>query len=78
MSGQDGRDERGKIMIFKWVMGHLLSCKDVSHLVSQMNERKLGPLDRGLLRFHLAICDACNRFERQMRFLREAMRQYRE
>ena len=65
-------------MLLKQALGHLLSCKDVSHLVSQMNERKLVPLERGLLRFHLAICDACNRFERQMRFLREAMRQYRE
>ena len=30
------------------------------------------------LRLHLAVCDGCTRFERQMRFLRAAMRTYRE
>jgi hypothetical protein len=50
----------------------------VSHLVSQLNERGLGPVERWTLRLHLAVCDACMRFEQQMRFMREAMRKYRE
>jgi hypothetical protein len=65
-------------MLLKKALGHMLSCKDVSQLVSQMHERRLGPVDRWMLRLHLAACDACNRFEQQMRFMREAMRKYRE
>ena len=65
-------------MLLKRALGHILSCKDVSRLVSQMNERGLGPVERWTLRLHLAVCDACMRFEQQMRFMREAMRKYRE
>jgi len=55
----------------------MLSCKDASFLVSQREERKLGSFERLKLQVHLAVCDACARFEQQMRFLREAMRRYR-
>jgi len=65
-------------MLLKKALGHILSCKDVSHLVSQMQERRLGRFERWALRVHLAVCDACSRFEAQMRFLRAAMRRYRE
>jgi hypothetical protein len=65
-------------MLLKKALGHILSCKDVSHLVSQMQERRLGPFERWTLRLHLAVCDACTRFDVQMRFLRDAMRRYRE
>ena len=65
-------------MLLKKALGHILSCKDVSHLVSQMQERKLGRFEVWALRLHLAVCDACTRFEAQMRFLRDAMRRYRE
>ena len=64
--------------LLKRALGHLLSCKDVSHLVSQMQDRSLGPFERWTLRLHLAACDACMRFEQQMQFLGEAMRKYRE
>jgi hypothetical protein len=57
--------------------GHLISCKDVSRLVSEREERTLGRFERWRLKMHLAVCDACMRFEKQMRFLREAMRRYR-
>jgi len=29
------------------------------------------------IRLHLLLCDACTRFEKQLRFLRSAIRQYR-
>jgi hypothetical protein len=31
---------------------------------------------RLVLRLHLAVCDGCERLERQLRFLRTAMRKY--
>jgi hypothetical protein len=62
---------------FKVAFGHLLSCKDVSRLISEREERELGRFEHWKLATHLAICDACLRFEKQMHFLREAMRRYR-
>ena len=54
----------------------LISCKDASRLISQMQDGEL-PLRRRLaVRLHLLFCDACRRFVRQLRFLRAAMRRY--
>jgi len=64
--------------LLKRALGHILSCKDATHLVSRMQERELGVFSRWALRLHLAVCEACTRFERQMRFLREAMHRYRD
>jgi hypothetical protein len=52
----------------------MLSCKEVTHLVSAGLDRRLGPWERLRLRLHLAICDGCANFSRQMAFLREAVR----
>jgi hypothetical protein len=51
----------------------MLSCKQVTRLVSQGLDRELGFAERVKLRVHLAICDGCTQFTRQMAFLREAM-----
>ena len=50
----------------------MLSCKQVTRLVSQGLDRELGFADRVRLRVHLAICDGCTSFSRQMALLREA------
>lgn len=51
-----------------------LKCSEVSRLVSQGLDRELGFGERVRLRVHLAICDGCTNFKRQMDFLRLAMR----
>jgi hypothetical protein len=51
----------------------MLSCKQVTRLVSQGLDRDLGFAERVKLRVHLAICDGCTNFRDQMAFLREAM-----
>jgi hypothetical protein len=53
----------------------MLSCKDVSHLVSQGLDRRLGWWERARVRLHLAICDGCTNFKRQMDLLRRAVRE---
>lgn len=50
------------------------SCKEVSHLVSQGLDRRLGFGERVRLRVHLAICEGCTNFKRQVEFLRTAVR----
>ena len=51
----------------------MLSCKQVTRLVSQGLEREMGFTERVRLRVHLTICDGCTNFRNQMAFLREAM-----
>jgi hypothetical protein len=63
---------------FRRALGHIIRCKDVSRLVSQQQDGKLTPWQRLTLRLHLSVCAACARFERQVRFLRTAMRKYSE
>jgi hypothetical protein len=63
---------------FKRLIGHLVSCKDASHLISQMRDRELTAVERWKLKWHLAVCTMCMAFEKQMRILAEAMRRYRQ
>jgi hypothetical protein len=58
-------------------LGHVISCKDASRLVSLKEDARLTPWQRLTLRLHLTVCDACTRFEQQLRFLRTAMQKYR-
>jgi len=53
----------------------MLSCKEVTHLVSAGLDRKLGFAERLRLRLHLAVCDGCSHFTKQMKFIRKAMRE---
>ena len=62
----------------KRALGHIISCKDASRLVSKGEEGPLSPWQRLVLRLHLSVCAACSRFERQMAFLRTAMQRYRQ
>ncbi|MEO6749561.1 MAG: hypothetical protein ABI294_08230 [Casimicrobiaceae bacterium] len=58
-------------------MGHMLSCKRASRLISQMQDATIPAWKRWLLRLHLRACDGCTRFKAQLAFLREAMQRYR-
>ena len=51
----------------------LLSCKQVTRLVSQGLDRDMNFTERVRLRVHLAICDGCTNFGEQLRILRESM-----
>ena len=55
-----------------------LTCKEASRLLSQSQDRSLGPGERLSLRLHLAVCDACTNVSRQLAFLRRALRRYRD
>jgi len=62
---------------FRHAIGHLLSCKDVSRLLSQAEERPIAGWQRVRVQWHLAVCSMCRSFERQLALMREAMRRYR-
>jgi hypothetical protein len=54
----------------------VLSCKDVSELVSQALDRPLGPVERWRVWMHVRACNACRNFKTQMTFLRKAFRHH--
>ena len=52
----------------------MLSCKDVTKLVSEAMDRSL-PLGKRIgVRLHLLICKFCARYERQLHLIRETAR----
>ena len=54
------------------------SCKEVSALLIAREDRELPLQERLALRLHLAMCQACPRFERQLLTMRNAMKQWRQ
>jgi hypothetical protein len=54
------------------------TCKEVTALLVAREDRQLPMVERVALRFHLAACKACPKFERQMAIMREALRRWRE
>jgi len=54
----------------------MLSCKEVSLLISRSYDARLTWRQRLAVRLHLLVCEACRRFTEQMRFLRRAGRAF--
>ena len=54
----------------------MLTCKDVSVLLSQAEDREIGPAERLRLEAHLKLCEACRQVQKQMAFLRHAVRHH--
>lgn len=53
------------------------SCKEVTALVIAREDQALPLTERLALRMHMAICQACPTFERQVLTMRNAMKQWR-
>ena len=51
----------------------ILSCKEVTRLVSQGMDRRLTFGRRVSLRVHFAICQGCTNFSKQLLFLRDSL-----
>jgi hypothetical protein len=58
-------------------LGTLISCKEASRAISQTLDGNVSFPLYLRIRLHLLLCEACKRFESQMRFLRRAMQNYR-
>ena len=54
------------------------TCKEVSMLLSQSQERPLAPVEKLAVTLHLLICRGCTNFRRQLEFLRVAARRWRD
>ena len=54
----------------------MLSCKEVSVLMSKQCDARLTWLERLAVRVHLLYCRGCARFKDQLQFLRTASRRF--
>lgn len=52
----------------------MLSCKEVSKLVSRAQDRSLSMRERIAVRMHLFMCTLCRRYKKQLDFLTRAGR----
>lgn len=52
----------------------MLSCKDVTRLISELMDTSLPIGKRVGVRLHLLICRFCRRYERQLLLIRETVR----
>ena len=55
-----------------------LNCREVTRLTLAGEDRRLGLFDRIGIRLHLMICDACPRFAKQVKLMRQAIGQWRQ
>jgi heterodisulfide reductase subunit B len=56
----------------------MLNCREVTRLVSEMQERRLSVVEKMSLNLHMMMCDGCKNFSLQVPFLRKAMKAYSE
>ena len=56
----------------------MLSCKEVTRLISESMDCQLPFGQRIAVRMHLFMCKFCSRYRRHMVLIRDAMRQYLE
>jgi hypothetical protein len=53
------------------------TCKEAAALLVAREDRVLPLADQVALRLHLAVCEACPRFERQLDLMRRAFGRWR-
>jgi hypothetical protein len=58
-------------MMLRWLR---ITCRQAQVLLSERQDRGLGPLERLRLRLHLTACDWCSRVGRHFRLLSQAVR----
>lgn len=52
------------------------TCAEISQLLSEAQDRKLSFTEKFVGRTHLMMCRGCRNYQKQLGFLREAMRGY--
>lgn len=53
------------------------SCREVTRLVLESQDRELSLADRLALQIHWRLCESCTRFRNQTDVMREAMKRWR-
>ncbi len=61
-----------------WVRGIMLTCREMTRLLSDAMDRSLPLHLRMRMRVHLAICTSCQRYQRQLRIIRHTLGKHGE
>jgi len=56
----------------------MLTCKEVSKLISQSQDRRLNLVEWLGLRIHFFLCEGCRHFREHLAFIRRACQRYPE
>jgi len=59
-------------------LARFINCRGAARLISAAQEGRLSFRDAIKLRLHLHWCVACSNYRRQVRFMRDAARRFRE
>jgi hypothetical protein len=70
-----GAPEGLKMRAILWLAGKLPPCEAITRLSSESMERPLTARERAQKRLHFLICVWCERYERQLRLIREVARE---
>ena len=54
------------------------NCREVTRLLIERQERRLGVVERIAVRLHLGICEMCTRFDGQLRLMDRALSRWRK
>ena len=54
----------------------MLTCKEITRLLSEAQDRRLSVTEKLKLEMHLAMCRGCKAYKGQLAFLRAACRRY--
>ena len=54
------------------------TCREVTRLILEREQRRLGLVERLAVRFHLGICLMCTRFTGQVKLMNRAMAQWKQ
>lgn len=53
----------------------MMNCNQATQLMSQAQDRPLNRRERLALKLHLMMCKGCSNYNRQLGFIRKAIRQ---
>lgn len=56
----------------------MLTCKQVSRSLENIDYAKLNPFSRMMLRLHVALCAVCGKYNKQRMVMHDAVRGYLE
>lgn len=51
----------------------VLSCRRATLLIEKSQSKKLGPIQRMQLSFHLKLCDGCLQYQEQSKFIEDLL-----
>ena len=56
----------------------MFTCKQVSNSLAEHDYEKLSPAKKALLKFHVALCVVCDKYNKQIMVIQDGVRKFRQ